>query len=438
MKNREKIDKAYDFFYHAEISGLRFTLEEICNAAGWKMQTVRNYRSKKWHSFLKMDEDKFYCEGICGVHKNSFARMHSQRADDDSRNLRPRFDERVDVLIDKAKESALLAVQAYNNPLTVFRTPGYLVLMNIAFTALFHAIYEYKGIDYTYKNSDGTPKIVDGETAAWELSMCAKQYYGSKSTPERANLDILIPLRNKIEHRFIPQLDMAVAGHCQAMLLNFEKLLTKEFGVYFSLGQSLALALQFSQIAPEQKAAIKRIQAEEYVTIRQYIEIYQNDLSREILESQDYSFRVYLIPRIGNHASSSDAAVQFVHYDPNKPEEMELIMRQVALIKEQRIQVANQGKLKPKDVVERICKASGVTFNTTYHTNAWKLYNVRPKEIKPQGCNTKYCQYDEPHRDFVYTDEWVTFLIKQVNNSEEYERIKSYRDVGKRSKRATS
>lgn len=221
-KNRQKIDKAYNFFCNAEKSKLRFSLEEVSAATGWTILTVQAYKSKKWHWFLKSDGDKYFCEGICSCHKNSFARMHSQLTDDDIRSLRPRFNERVDVLIDKARESALLAVQAYNNPLAMFRTPGYLVLMNIAFTALFHAIFEYQSIDYTYKDSDGSPRIKDGEEAAWELTACAEYYYKGKNVPERENLKFLTMLRNKIEHRFIPKLDVAVAGQCQAMLYNFE------------------------------------------------------------------------------------------------------------------------------------------------------------------------------------------------------------------------
>ena len=46
-------------------------------------------------------------------------------------------------------------------------------------------------------------------------------------TPARANLEILIKLRNKIEHRFLPELDSHVFGECQSCLFNYEKLLIK-------------------------------------------------------------------------------------------------------------------------------------------------------------------------------------------------------------------
>lgn len=125
-----------------------FTIDEICEATGWKRQTVEGYQTKKWRSFLKEDQGKFFVQGIIRYPEQSFIRVHTQRTDDDIWKLPPRFGYDVDILISKARESALLAVQANNNPLAQFRTPAYLVLMNIVFTALFHAIFEYKKIDY--------------------------------------------------------------------------------------------------------------------------------------------------------------------------------------------------------------------------------------------------------------------------------------------------
>ncbi len=381
----ERIIKAYQFFCAAEKSKRCFTLEDISIATCWTLQTVHAYRSKKWYWFLQEEQDAFSCEGICEYPEKSFIRIHTQRTDADTRNLRPRFDQKIDDLIDKARESALLAVQAYNNPLAAFRTPAYLVLMNIAFTALFHAIFERDRVEYYYKKPDGTAsRIIDGKPASWELTTCADYYYQNANTPERANLRFLTELRNKIEHRFMPILDITSAGQCQAMLFNFEDLLKKEFGSFFALGQSLALSLQFTEIAAHQRDVLRRLQSKEYDLIRKYIESYQSDLPGEVLQSQKYSFRVFLIPRLGNHATSSS---------------------------------------------KRVSECTGKTFTVSDHTCAWKLYKVRTREPKPEGCRTEFCQYDEAHRDFVYTEHWVQFLIEKVTDPQEFHRIKSYREM---------
>lgn len=231
----------------------------------------------------------------------------------------------------------------------------------------------------------------------------------------------------------MPQLDITVAGHCQAMLFNFETLLKNEFGPSFALGQTLALAIQFSEIEPFQREAVKHLQAREYELVRQFIDKYQENLPLEVLQSPQYAFRVFLIPKLGNHAKSADVAVEFVHYDPSQPGE--LYERQIAMIKEQKVQVANQGKLKPSQVVERIRTATDLLFTINDHVNAWKLYNVRPQTLEPKGCDVRYCQYDEPHKDFVYTEQWVQFLIKQLQNPDEFTKIKNYREERKSGRR---
>ena len=75
-------------------------------------------------------------------------------------------------LLDKAKESCLLAVDVYNKPKTAFKSGAYIILMNVAWTSLFHAIFHYKKINYFYRNNKN-PRFyekIDGRKKAWELN----------------------------------------------------------------------------------------------------------------------------------------------------------------------------------------------------------------------------------------------------------------------------
>lgn len=424
----EKAKAAYQFLIEAEKHDTTFTLEEIARVSGWSLRTVNTYRSKKWQSFFQRVDNGYKCSGIGNISQDVFLRIQDQRIHMEGDILRPRFSPTVDCLIDKAREAALLGVQIYNNPLVAFRTPGYIVQMIIAHTALFHAIFEGKGVDYWYKNNDGTARIIDGDKNAWDVSECLKSYYGSGTLPEIENLKFFIKIRNKIEHRFIPVLDLTFSGKCQALLMNFESLLIKEFGSYFALGANLALALQLSAFSQEQQTVLRKIQTAEYNAIKEYSDAYDAQLPDEIAQSLHYSFRAFLIPKIGNHAKSADVAIEFVHYDPDNAEEMAKYEKQVAFIREKLVQVANQGKLKPKAVVEQVQRRTGITFSTNNHTNAWKLYNVRPRMRIPQGCNLRYCQFDDAFKDFIYTQEWVEFLCEKIRDPDEFEKIKRYRD----------
>jgi len=53
-------------------------------------------------------------------------------------------------LIKKSQESALAAIQVFNNPLITFKSESFIVLMNIAWTYLMHSYYRKEGIEYRY------------------------------------------------------------------------------------------------------------------------------------------------------------------------------------------------------------------------------------------------------------------------------------------------
>src|SRR3989344_2017188 len=154
-------------------------------------------------------------------------------------------------MLEKAKESCLLAVDIYNKPRTSFRSGGYVVLMTIAYTSFFHAVFEKNKIKYYYKIKDSkTYQKIDGDYKTWELSTCVSEYFKNKATEFlqiQKNIEFFIPLRNKIEHRFMPELDSEIFGECQACLHNFEYLMEKEFGAKHKIMENLLFSLQFAQ-----------------------------------------------------------------------------------------------------------------------------------------------------------------------------------------------
>src|ERR1700744_235478 len=172
----------------------------------------------------------------------------------------PRLPIEVVANVRKAREAAVLAVEIYNRPATAFRSAAYIILMVVAYTALFQAIFLRKGVKPFYRKKGSTKRYerVDGEYKTWELTECLYQFYKDKNPPPRKNLEFFIGLRNKIEHRFLPELDVEIFGECQAMLMNFETLLAAEFGPKQALVGGLPYALQFSRnLAPTQLVAMR-------------------------------------------------------------------------------------------------------------------------------------------------------------------------------------
>ncbi|MDO8137798.1 MAG: DUF3644 domain-containing protein [Candidatus Brocadiales bacterium] len=330
--------------------------------------------------------------------------------------------------LEKAREAALLAVDSYNRTGTTFRTGAYVVLMTIAWTSLFHAIFLKRKTKPYHRKKAGSSRYerIEGEYRTWELKECLRQFYSSNNPSVRKNLEFLIGLRNKVEHRLMPQLDEGVFGECQACFINLEKLLCAEFGEKYALRTSLTFALQFSEVGhPLSSQAIRSASKKALRDVRSYVDKFRSNLSTDVLSSQEYSYKVFLVPKIGREEKSSDVAVEFVKYDPSKPEEMSKYERIVALIKPKYVSVSNLGGLRPSDVVKQVSKIFEKKFTMHSHIMCYRHFNARPKkgDPKPEFCDTRYCYYDQVHKDYIYTQAWIDFLVQELSKPEAYEKV---------------
>jgi len=331
----------------------------------------------------------------------------------------PRISRNVRDCLRKARESALQAVEIYNKPSIPFRTGGYAVLMVIAWSALFHAIFFRRKIKpYYRKKTSKRFERIDGDYKWWDLAECIAQYFGGTDGPVRKNLEFFGKLRNKIEHRSIPELDPVVFGECQSLLLNFDQLLADEFGEDKALAESLYFSLQFARAQAFSRRGKPSAGWDE---VSAFVQSFRSGLSDDIRKSNSYCWQVYLLPRIGNHRSSADIAVEWVEYDPAKPEEMQQYERVAALIKPRQVAVLNLGRYKPSQVCQLVEAATGKKFNASYHhAAAWRKHGIRPElgAPDPSVCDARYCAYDKVHNDYVYTQAWVDLLIEEVRTSE--------------------
>lgn len=344
----------------------------------------------------------------------------------------PRLARKVRENLEKARSSILAAVEFYNKPGVAFRTRTYTVLMTIGWTGLFHAIFwDRKTKPWYVKSGEGRGKRymkIGGEPKRWDLSKCIKEYYRANNPPERKNLEFMVRLRNKIEHRHYPELDPALYGECQAMLMNFEDLIVDEFGEDLAVADELAVSLQFSALRPKEQAeAIRRLKASGADDVIEFIERFRADLPPEVLESSRFSLKVFLLPKVGNRESSSDLAVEFVPYDPSNPEEMEGLRKVTAMIKEKRVPVASKGLMRPSEVVEAVNNRDCIPFkfNMYTHTQAWKHYDVRPgwKEDDRDRTRSEFCVYDELSNEYGYKNAWVDYLCRKLSDPDEYREV---------------
>ena len=350
----------------------------------------------------------------------------------ESTEMPKRFPKTVKDNIDKCRSAAIAAVSSYNRPGSRFRTAEYLVMITIAWTAIFHAIFyrRHRRPWYRMRTSGAGTGIrymkIDGEPKHWDLAECLKQYYRDRTPPERKNLEFLLGLRNKIEHRHLPELDASLYGECQAALLNFERMLVDEFGRKYALTEQLAVALQFSQSIPaEKKRAAQVLASQNARTVKDYIQQFRGRLPSTVLNSTKYSFNVFLVPKVVNRNNVADVAVQFVHVDEASEEELSRLEKLNVLIREKHIPIANLDLFNPSQVVAKLEERLPFQINMATHTDAWKHFRVRPPSNDPQPKRTRpeYCIYDGVHRDYVYTQAWVEKLVRELSTEGGYENV---------------
>jgi len=74
----------------------------------------------------------------------------------------------------------------------------------------------------------------------------------------------------------------------------------------------------------------------------------------------------------------------------------------------------------------------GVKFTpSSDHARAWRYYKVRPQAgaAHPERTKAKYCIWDEPHNDWVYTDAWITKLTTELRDPAKFEEVVGHRPV---------
>lgn len=336
--------------------------------------------------------------------------------------------------VEKARDSAMLAVEVYNKPAVKFKSGGYITLMVIAWTSLFHAVFFKRKLKPFYRKESGRFVKVEGDFKYWELDECLRQYFKSDTAnPVRKNLEFFIPLRNKIEHRSIPELDASIFGECQAMLLNLDEILEKEFGTKYCLRESLSFSLQLFPSLKNLADAVKHNPATKPVV--EFIQQYRSTISSDITASGKYSFKAFLI-QVANHKTETALPIQFVNYDKLSEDEKKQVSQLVALVKFKEIPVANLDTMRAGDVVKKVQAGLGNPkveragksvdkFNLTIHARCWKRYKVRPASgsATPQQTDSKFCIYDKRHNDYGYTQAWVDFLIEKLKDPVELEAV---------------
>ena len=159
-----------------------------------------------------------------------------------------------------------------------------------------------------------------------------------------------------------------------------------------------------------------------------FIRDYDASLPEEVQGDHRYDFRVLLLPQTGPR-TEADAVVRFVREEDMTDEQRQARDVVQTIVRRQAVPVQNMGLHKPRRVAELVQAGLGVRFNVfAHHTRAWHYYEVRPDRHaqRPELTDQRYCLWDEPHGDYLYTDAWVRKLVKDLGDPKRFEEVTTH------------
>jgi len=433
-RTNTKIRKAYEFLVKVENQSQSFTAQELADASGWTNGSTTTYLSKQLKPYIAKNRKQYTVKGIVQLQSDQFDRLMSQVTELSSNPTKPILQPEVSELVEKARQSALVAVQVYNNPIGCFRTETFSILMMVAWTALAQAEFTRDGVDFNQYNEEGNVVVIDKEPKAWELGESIN-HMRNLDLPIKKNIELFIKLRNWIVHRGVRALDAAVAGECQALLLNFDERLVNSFGKYYAISESLALPLVTGNVRDVSLLkGVSAVQRRHFEEVMQLVREYRRNLDDQVFEDQRYSFRVFVMPRPGNRQSTSDLAIDFVRLEQVPDEFVKWMQSRVIGIKTKTVPTPNLGLKLPSKVAQAVKERTGFEFAESHHTRAWKRYKVRPVSPKNPDTESRYCLLDDATKQYVYTPAWVDFLVDKLKDPIERAELRVKDEVQKSDK----
>ena len=328
-------------------------------------------------------------------------------------------------MLQASKKEACLATDLYNRSSSERSFEGFVVHMNMAWLYMLHARFARDDIDYRYWADGRRLERIDGESKTWDLARCLMEEYPDTDDPVRRNVEFFIKLRNKVEHRYETLIAAVVAGKVQAHVLNYEEALVNTFGAKEGLGDNLRFPVFIASLTPDAVAILKRIHRKLPRKLTRFIREYDASLPQEVQADWRYDFRVILLPQTGAK-TEADAVMRFVREEEMTEEHRKARDVVQTIVREKQVPVQNIGKYRPSKVADLVQEKLGVRFTThAHHTPTWQHYQVRPDKhaTRPEQTNERYCIWDEPHRDYLYTDAWVKRLVRELSNAEKFQSV---------------
>ncbi len=289
LSQRQK--KLLEFLKSHEKSQEQFTADDIAEATGLKLDSVRAYISEgHWNRVLVREGKRFRTgHGVSALSEREFQARISQ-----SKHVQS-FAYGVTnalaaSLLGRSRDNMVLALELYNRPSLANRLDGFVMLYCAAWEQMLKAeLIERDGEDSIFiPQKEGQQRRSIGLTEAIARIL-------SSGTPVRANLEDIQEIRDRAVHLLIPQLQPVVARLFQSGVYNFASHFKALSGEAFVPHSAVGL---LTLVADGDMSAPVNLDAAYGVTTRNEVNALFERLSKSIQNANSWEYAVPLEYRL--------------------------------------------------------------------------------------------------------------------------------------------
>jgi hypothetical protein len=330
---------------------------------------------------------------------------------------------RAAALVRASRLEAMNAVEFYNRPAGRLPLSTFLVHMHLAWRYLLQAEFQQAGIAYFERDPARPSRYLreDGVRKAWDLERCVRERWPDAEDPVRRNLEFTIRLRERSEPRYEAGLMVIATGFVQALIVNYEDEVTSEMGAAASIAAEVQLPISLSTFSRDGLARLIAAQQALPTRLRDWIVDVRSDASDETLSDRRFEFRLEIVQKRAP-LHDEELAVTFVREDDLSDEDRsayQALERSGRIVLRERERgVSGLGLYKPKALATIVEAEIPFRFSASSELpQAWKTFKVRPpssaRGAARRHTDGRYCVYDEPHDDYMYTRAFAELLIRR-------------------------
>ena len=322
----------------------------------------------------------------------------------------------IEVQLQHSRAACLAALRIWNDPQASFRTGSFSLLFVAAWNSLALALLQTAGIEWRRLDA-GKPVLREGlEVSLDTMDLVSRAFEGDDHRGLRENVRFWLDLRNCAAHRYLPVLDISVIPYAQAGLLNYERVLSDEFGDVYQLAEHLSVPLQLSGFRdPDVLTSRRRAQAALPLDVQALLSRAEA-ASPELLTDETFMMRVAFIPAVPASGRNPDAVAYFVRPGEVPTELSDMLSRYVVMPKTSRGPRPNIGA---KRVTEEVQRRIPFKFNTGNHAAVARFFSVRPPKGEPdRTIDERFCEYVPAAKIYVYNQKWIDHVVELVSSAD--------------------